>query len=673
MKYLLVISVFIGFSVLVQAQDVPFERSAFPGQRKELRVARKQMQKGIKLASKGEVERKEALDLLLSAHAFNPNNSRLNYTIGKVLFNSSDPHLSLPYFEKAYSLNQKVAPDIFFLLGRAYHLNHYFELAVSFYQEYARVIDGKEKKRMLPEVTRLSHQATFGDSLLNHPTAVFIDNMGKGINSVFPEYGPVLMPDGQTLWFTSRRQGSTGGETDRSDQFFEDIYYLEKIDGAWSEPNNPGEPLNTPKHESTAGYFPAGKYLVIRRLNPSGDLFVAEGNMPKEVVTSKLSKRINSRDDETTITFSPDSTRVWFVSTRKGGYGGKDIWMCQAKPKGGWRKAVNAGPQINTQGNEESPFISADGKTLYFSSDRQPGMGGFDVFRTNFEGSVYSVPVNMGYPVNSAADDLFFSLDTRGRNGFMASSRMGGSGSFDLYRVRIVDGAKPLLYQTDSFQIALSLPGSESPELIPALKPYEPVILIRGTITDVTTGAPVSGSVVLFEQPAGQQIGSMQSSPSGAFLMNVATRQKYLLTVQARGYFPKMETVDVSQMEQYASVQVPVKLVPAAPGAIVELRNTRFPANDSILPADAAKELELLASFLKMHENFGIRILGFATTPEDGVLLPSARANAVYEYLISKGIYSGRMDVDQTTPLPGNVTPTPAIPVNYIRIVINQI
>ena len=673
MKSLLFLSVFIGFSVMVQAQDVPFERSAFPGQRKELKVAKKQMQKGIKLASKGEVERKEALDLLLSAHAFNPNNARLNYTIGTVLYKSADPHLSLPYLEKAYSLNQKVAPDIFFLLGRAYHLNHYFELAVSFYQEYVRVIDGKEQKRMLPEVTRLSRQATFADSLVNHPSAIFVDNMGKGINSVFPEYGPVVMPDGQRLWFTSRRPGSTGGNTDKNEQFFEDLYYLEKAEGVWSEPINPGEPLNTAKHESTSGYFPVGNILIIRRGNPSGDLFLAQGNLPKEVVLAKLSKRINSRDDETTITFSPDSTRVWFVSTRKKGYGGKDIWMCQAKPRGGWRKAVNAGPQINTPGNEESPFIAADGKTFYFSSDGHQGMGGYDVFRTTFEGGVYPVPVNMGYPVNSSADDLFFSLDTRGRNGYLASSRMGGNGSFDLYRVRIVDAEKPLLYQTDSFQIALSLPGSETPEPLPSLRPYEPVILIRGTIADVATGTPVAGLVTLFEQSAGQQVLSVQSSPAGGFLMNVPTRQKYLLAVQARGYFPKLEPVDVSQMDPYASVQLPVRLSPAAPGKVLELKNTRFAVNDPHFSTGDYQELELLAAFLKLHEQFSIRILGYATASEDPALLPAARANAVYEFLLSKGIFPGRMDVDQTTPLPVSETTTLPIQANFVRIVINQI
>ncbi|HRZ49859.1 MAG TPA: hypothetical protein P5338_10745, partial [Bacteroidales bacterium] len=404
-----------------------------------------------------------------------------------------------------------------------------------------------------------------------------------------------------------------------------------------------------------------------------GDLYLAEGNMPKEVMLSKLSKRINSGDDETTITFSPDSTRVWFVSTRKRGYGGKDIWMCQAKPKGGWRKAVNAGPQINTPGNEESPFISADGKTLCFSSDGHPGMGGFDIFRTTLEGGVYSVPVNMGYPVNSAADDLFFSLDSRGRNGYLASARMGGNGSFDLYRVRIVDAEKPLLYQTDSFKIELALPGPETPEPMPALKPYEPVILVRGTLSDATSGATLSGSVSLFEQPAGRLLASLQSSPSGTFLVNVPARQEYLLATLIKGYLPVLEPLDVSRMELYASVQLPVKLTPAAPGAVLYLKNTRFATNDSILPADDNRELEILASFMKMHENLGIRILGFATSSEDTAVLPAARAAAVYNFLIAKGIFTGRMNVDQSASVPGTESTAPATPANFVRIVIFQI
>ncbi len=673
MKHLLAVLGFICISLSVVAQDVPFERSAFPGQRKELRVAKKQMKQGMKLAGKGEVDRKEALDLLLSAHAFNPNNARLNYTIGSVLFQSQDPHLSLPYLEKAYSLNQNVAPDIFFLLGRAYHLNHFFELALSFYQEYARVLDGKMKKRMLPLVELYSRQASFGDSLVKNPTAFFVDNMGDRVNSVWPEYAPVLLPDGHKLWFTSRRPGSTGGKIDKNEQYFEDVYYLEKIGGIWSEPINPGVPLNTEKHESSAGMNPDRKALILRRGNPSGDFWLIEGTPPQEMSLRKLSKRINSSDDETTLTFSPDSSRVWFVSTRKRGYGGKDIWMCQAKTRGGWRKAVNAGPAVNTPFDEESPFMYSDGKTLYFSSKGLPGMGGFDVFRTTFEGGVYSAPVNMGSPVNSASDDLFFSLEARGKNGYLASSRPGGSGFYDLYRVRIVDPDKPLLYQTDTFSLTLSMPGPTVPEPLPALKPYEPVILIRGITLDAANSAAVSALVTLSDQSNGQLAESMETSAAGSFLLNVPVKKRYLLTALARGYLPATETVDVSQMDSYASIQVPVRLTPMAIGAGTELRTTLFPPNDSQFSTSDTRELDLLVAFLKLNETTSVLIRGFATESEDAIQLPGARAAKVSDYLVSKGIFSGRITLEQysISPETGVVEPTPDK--SAIRIVITQI
>jgi Tol biopolymer transport system component len=672
MKKILLGLSFLCLASILYAQDVPFEKSAFPDKKKELRVAKGQLKKGMKLAGKGEIERKEAMDFLLSAYAFNPNNAKLNFTIGEILFKGSDPHLSLPYLEKAYSLNQKVNPEIYFLLGRSYHLNHYFELAVSFYQEYSRSLKTSKGKKMLPVLNQYIRQASFGDSLVKASSSIYVENLGDKINTVWPDYAPVLSPDGRFLWFTSKRPGSTGGLVDRNDMFFEDIYVLERTGGSWTEPVSLKPPVNTEKHESSAGLSAGRKSLIIRRGNPTGDFYEMIGNNPPAIQLLKLSKRINSSSDETTITFSPDSSRVWFVSSRRKGYGGKDIWMCQAKRKGGWKKAMNAGPMINTAEDEESPFMALDGKSFYFSSKGLAGMGGYDIFKTTYENGAYSGPVNMGYPINSASDDIFFSIDTKGKNGFIASSRPGGSGSYDLYKVRLGSGEKQVLFQTDTAGITLSLPAPATLTPLPALKPYEPVILIKGTVTDAARNIPVSARITLTELNSGSIAESVTTSASGNFLMNVPFRNKYTLLAQAKGYMPKTETADVSLMDSYSTVLIPVTMSPVLPGANLELKNTPFVQGESRFSDVKMSELDLVADFLKTNETVLILIKGFAAEGEDKTLA-GTRATAVAEYLYSKGIFSGRITAEKysVSPETGVVTPEPEN--SFVRIVITAI
>jgi len=442
MRSLLSLCLFFMMMTAVVAQSVPFHRSAFPDQRKELREAKKQKKKGMRLARKGEHRHPEAIILLQAAHNFNPNNSELNLRLGNLLFNSENPHQALPFLHRAWEIDTTIKNQYILMLAHAAHLNHRFKQAVGFYSRYYESLKPRHARRWEDQYHRFVSRSRFADSLVMAPSGALdleVNNLGNRINSAYPEYGPVFVPQGNRVWFTSRRPGSTGGKTDKANRWFEDIYYLEKLGQIWSDPINAGDPFNTENHESVLAVSPDGSEVYIRRGNPDGNLFVVRADGPQSWrKPRKLHKKLRSKSNDSWITFSPDSTRVWFVSERRGGYGGKDIWMSEQNRRGKWKKPVNAGPEINTPYDEEAVFIAADGKTLFFSSQGHQGMGGFDVFITQFEDTAYTQPVNLGHPINTASNDIHFSWCMNTGNGWMASDRPGGYGGYDVYQVKTI-------------------------------------------------------------------------------------------------------------------------------------------------------------------------------------------------------------------------------------------
>jgi hypothetical protein len=271
---LLLLIMMISFA---DAQNVPFHRSAFPEQGKELRKARKDMKRGTRLTDKGEHRHREALLLLRTAHDFNPNNGLLNWRIGSLLYEGDNPADALPYLAKAWELDSSVNGKLPYMLARASHLHHRFDEARYFYTAYHNSLSRGNTRRWEPIYRRYMEQLNTADSLLSAPQGplnVTVENVGNRINSNYPEYGPVPVPGGERLWFTSRRPGSTGGKTDKANRYFEDIYYLVRVGEIWSDPINAGENINTEDHESAVAVSPNGSELYIRMGNPNGNLYV---------------------------------------------------------------------------------------------------------------------------------------------------------------------------------------------------------------------------------------------------------------------------------------------------------------------------------------------------------------------------------------------------------------
>ncbi|MBL4657873.1 MAG: PD40 domain-containing protein, partial [Flavobacteriales bacterium] len=294
--------------------------------------------------------------------------------------------------------------------------------------------------------------------------SVKVEGLGSAINSEFADYHPLISADESVLFFTSRRENTTGGGKDPDfDIYYEDIYVSHKKDSVWALAINPGYPLNTTGHDAALGLSPDGQRLFIYR---DGDIYESKLEGPDWLEPVKLNKNVNSKHRETSACYSFDGVTMYFVSDRPGGFGGTDIYVSEIGGDGKWGEAVNLGSQVNTGQNEDAVFMHPDGKTLYFSSQGHNNTGGYDIFKSvqqdNYvpretkdgepalsslvtgtveaaEGPAqsaaegWSTPENLGAPINTTGDDVFFVLAANGKRGYYSSSKPGGSGEKDIY------------------------------------------------------------------------------------------------------------------------------------------------------------------------------------------------------------------------------------------------
>ncbi len=666
MKSIILTFLIIFFVLISVAQDVPFTKASFPEKKKELCAAKKQLKKGKKLASKGIQYHSEALQHLMAADTFNPNSAKLNYQIGSLLSSGFDAHNALPYLEKAIILDSAVTPDILFLLGSAYHLNHRFGEAIRCYTSFTSTLTKRSAKRWKGELQRLKTQAMTGDSLMNQPVHCFIDNLGDRINSQFPEYSPVLSRDGTKLWFASRRPGSYI-EADQLPS--EDIWYLAKLGSTWSEPVNAGPQLNSEKHEIPVALSPDGNVFYFRYAKSTGDIWLMNLTEGKKAKRKEMSGRTNSPANETCMCFSPDGNTVWFVSDRKGGYGGKDIWMMKKGQRGKWAKPVNAGPVVNTRLDEESPFMHSDGKTLYFSSMGHDAIGGFDIFSVRYTDEGYTECRNLGFPVNSASDDIHFSLSGKGSVGFMASCRPGGLGNFDLYKVTFSGEEKSLLYLTESVEPPPSAPGIRDIGPVEASDPGAPMVLMKGKVWDETGSVPLNALLTVTDLTTGRLVAAFQSdSLTGQYLLNLPVESNLALSVISYGYLPFSNRPAVGAALPFTGMEKDFFLKPITPYRHFDLVNLGFSKDDPVWSSPSERELEMLVDFLQMHPLVKTAIEGYLMPDETDTGLPQARAQAVITYLRKQGIEADRAILYQQEDKVDEQDPVEKIPLQAVRI-----
>ena len=340
-----------------------------------------------------------------------------------------------------YSIKEKTAPiDVLFHIGYAYHLGEQLEKAKEYYSKF--IAQSNPKSELIQTAKLHLIQCDIAKKHIQEKTTHHITPISNQINTNFPEYASIISLDGRLMYFTSRRpweDNSTDTFKDpQYNQFPEDIYWSKKNnDQIWSKPERWSNCSGENNEACVALTWDERKIFTYNDRTGQGDIYYSEYQQgefqPEKPVTMK---GVNSPNWETHFTITPNERELFFASERPGGYGGRDIYQCIKLPSGKWSEPKNLGPTINSIYDEDAPFISLDEKTLYFASNGEKSMGGFDILSVTRDGeNNWTNPINLGYPINSTGDDSFYSTTASGTKAYLTSFRKDGAGEKDIYEI----------------------------------------------------------------------------------------------------------------------------------------------------------------------------------------------------------------------------------------------
>lgn len=379
-----------------------------------------------------------AINVYRKVLAIDPNNeiANLNTVISRIKLNQA-PDSSLLHLSR---IKESATPEVQFYFGKIYHLTNNFDQAIIAFNNYKK-IPIKNRSISDDEVNYYISCSNNAKELISQPHRAIIKNLGSEINSAYAEYVPLITPDESVLYFTSRREGSTGNLKDRYGNYYEDVYVSRKNeDGKWDTPKNIGAPINTNTHDACVALSFDGNQMIIYRTADdilTGDLYLTRTDFNGWSNPIKMGNEINTPFIETSACFSTDTSVIYFSSNKPGGFGGKDIYRIKKLPNGRWSMPQNLGATINTDKDEDAPFLHPDGTSLYFSSKGHNTMGEYDVFKTilNPETNTYSPPENLGFPINTVNNDIFFVLNANGTHGYYSSVKEETYGGSDIYMI----------------------------------------------------------------------------------------------------------------------------------------------------------------------------------------------------------------------------------------------
>jgi outer membrane protein OmpA-like peptidoglycan-associated protein len=523
----------------------------------------------------------------------------------------------------------KLAPDknvkLYYLLGKAYYRSGKYQNASDSYQNYLQQANANDP---LVAKARQSMARCLGAvNLLKHPVPFQSINLGDNINSEDDEYWPSITVDGKTIIFT-RLIGSKSSSSLNRSLAQEDFFTSNLVDNVW-QPSVPLTSINTIYNEGAQTISTDGKLLFFTACTRndgigSCDIYFSRNKDGNWSVPQNAGEPVNSASWESQPSISANGESLYFVSNRSGGKGGMDIWKCNLKgfsTSGNpiWGIPLNLGDSINTTGNEMSPFIHSDGKTLYFASDYWPGMGGYDIFYSRQKNDLtWSTPHNIGYPINSYKDEQGLVVDAAGKNAYYSSDRPGSKG-MDIYSFELYNEARPT-----------------------------PVSYIKGRVVDEDTGAPVCAKVELTDLGNSQSIIRGESCwEKGEFLMCLPLGKEYAFNVSREGYLFYSDNFQLKEKKEIIDPYIlEIKMKKIKVGGAVVLRNVFFNSGSYDLLSESKVELQKLIDFLTLNKSVSIEVEGHTDnigSSEMNQVLSESRAKEVYKYLTNNGVDTNRM------------------------------
>ena len=391
----------------------------------------------------------KALPILLEMYEMDKKNANTAFTIGNCYMNTqNEKPRAIPYFEAAKEkltveyrvgeFKEKNSPlEVIRFLGQAYHVNYEFDKALEEFKTYRDILN-KNNTEYWEAVTHDIRMSRTAIEFMKKPVNVSLES-AEVLNTKYSEYRPKVNAEETFLYFTTRRKGESDLVDDEG-KYFEDIYFSVKENGEWTEPVRMSDSINTDSHDACLYVSPDGQMMYVYQFEGGADaggsiyesrLIGREWTKPEKLIAD-----INSKYWETDASLNTSGNIIFFTSDRPGGAGedNRDIWMMKKLPTGAWARIQPLPPSVNTIYDEESPYLHPDGKTLYFSSKGHNSMGGYDVFKTELlEDGSWSEVTNLGYPVNTTGDDVFYFPSVDGKRAYFSSFRDGGKGEQDIY------------------------------------------------------------------------------------------------------------------------------------------------------------------------------------------------------------------------------------------------
>ena len=496
-----------------------------------------------------------------------------------------------------------------------------YEKALSCYEKFMQ--KGLQYTDVLSDAQKGMANCQFAIKAMASPVRFQPVNLGDKVNSEWDESLASITADDGTLVFTVTRprDEKTVCAFCATEQ---DLYYAKREAQAWQPRVAFGSPIRTSYNEGAQCISPDGFYLLYTMCNTDYgmgrcDLYWSKKIGDKWSRPRNFGAPVNTSEWESQPSMASDGKTIYFVSARPGGFGGMDIWKTTMTAEGAFTAPENLGAVINTPGDDAAPFIHSDGRTLYFASNGRVGMGGYDLYYSTLQpDGTWSEPQNLGYPINTAADEINIFINAAGTMAYMASDKDGGYGGLDLYSFDLDDNIRP-----------------------------NPVTYVKGRVTDKETGLPVEASLEMVDLMTRQPLYTAKSDmQTGEYLACIQTGSNVLLNVSAKGYPFYSENFQVEK--SYTSLQPYLKdiqLQQAEVGTVVVLKNIFFDFDRSDLKPESFEELDRLVNYLQ-HNQVNIEIGGHTDdqgSDEYNDRLSQNRAKAVYDYIVQHGIDSARL------------------------------
>lgn len=530
-------------------------------------------------------------------------------------------------YKKAFLLNPNFAPERYYYYAESELKTGDYEQALLHYKLYKAQANPSLEKIQLTD--KYIKDCEFAIIAVKNPVNFKPQNLGPNVNTADQEYLAALTTDEGTLIFTRQINRN------------EDFYRSYKDGEGWTKATYLSNNINTPSYNEGAQCIsPDGHFLFFTGCNrPDGlgrcDIYVSQKEGEGWSKPINLGFPINTKGWESQPSLSADGKTLYFVSDRRGGYGSYDIWKSTIGDDGKWAMPVNLGPTINSSFDEQSPFIHPDNQTLYFSSNGWTGLGNKDLFISRLDSTgTWSLPENLGYPINTYGEESGLTINASGTKAFFSSNNFSGYGGFDIYAFPLPDKIRPIA-----------------------------VNYVKGIVFDDETKTRLGAIVDIIDLAEEKSVNTSYSDKiDGTFLATLSTGKEYSINVSKDGYLFYSENFSVVKNQIGKPIILEVPLQKIAVGKKVVLKNIFFDSNKFDLKTQSKAELYKLINFLIENPKTQIQISGHTDDVGDdqsNFILSQNRSKAVYKYLVAHGIDAGRLSFKgygETTPIADNTT-----------------